>query len=563
MTTFSTGQQTHRAVLPQQPALESVRADTPGSRDETAHGLPAARPGTGVEHGRGETGGNRTWARRRNAGSAAAAAAKAETGSGDALRRTASRVFVLAKGGEPLMPCHPARARELLDSGRAVVARQAPFTIRLKHRTRAASDVAGVQLRLDPGSKATGIAVTDELHRVGPTDRTTVARRGLIAIELRHRGRQIHSGMMRRAGYRRRRRSANLRYRAPRHDNRPRSNGWLPPSLRHCIDSTMSLVTRLCRYAPVLEIHVEQVAFDTAAVAEVGQSALRQVPGPTHAGSEIREFLLAKWTRSCAYCGTTGLPLNIEHVRPRGRGGSDRVSNLVLACIPCNRTKGALRVEEFLKDQPARLERVIAQLRRPLQDVAAMNATRIQLVETLAALDLPVHTWSGGRTRWNRVVMGLPKSHTLDALSNGLLDHDRGDAVVRAPAQILVVASTGRGQYARTTPDRFGFPRLRRPRSKTHHGYATGDLVRAVVPQGKRAGTWVGRIAVRTSGQHRITTLTSRFDVSHRYLRLLQRADGYTYGFAPEIRLSGVHGPAYSDSTLKGGDPGNVWNPDA
>ncbi|MET9320273.1 RRXRR domain-containing protein [Streptomyces sp. NPDC003038] len=83
----------------------------------------------------------------------------AETGSGDAPRRTASRVFVLAKGGEPLMPCHPARARELLDRGRAVVARRAPFTIRLKHRTRAGSVVAGVQLRLDPGSKATGVAV--------------------------------------------------------------------------------------------------------------------------------------------------------------------------------------------------------------------------------------------------------------------------------------------------------------------------------------------------------------------------------------------------------------------
>ncbi|MCX5376768.1 RNA-guided endonuclease IscB [Streptomyces sp. NBC_00091] len=177
------------------------------------------------------------------------------------------------------MPCRPARARELLDSRRAVVARHAPFTIRLKHRTRAVSDVSGVQLRLDPGSKATGIAVTDERHHVGPTGRTAVARRGLVAIELRHRGQQIHSGMMRRAGYRRRRRTANLRYRAPRHDNRPRPNGWLPPSLRHRIDSTMSLVTRLCRYAPVLEIHVEQVAFDTTAVAEVGPSRTTREPG--------------------------------------------------------------------------------------------------------------------------------------------------------------------------------------------------------------------------------------------------------------------------------------------
>jgi hypothetical protein len=51
MTTFPVGEQTHQAVLPQRPALESVGADTPGSRDETAHGLPATARGTGVEHG--------------------------------------------------------------------------------------------------------------------------------------------------------------------------------------------------------------------------------------------------------------------------------------------------------------------------------------------------------------------------------------------------------------------------------------------------------------------------------------------------------------------------------
>ncbi|MFE1874074.1 hypothetical protein ACFW9N_24850 [Streptomyces sp. NPDC059496] len=158
--------------------------------------------------------------------------------------------------------------------------------------------------------------------------------------------------------------------------------------------------------------------------------------------------------------------------------------------------------------------------------------------------DVPVHAWSGGRTHWNRFAMGLPKSHALDALATGVTDHERGDALVRVPAQILVVSSTGRGSYARTTPDRFGSPRLRRPRGKVHHGYATGDLVAAVVPGGKWVGGWVGRIAVRASGQHRITTLTSRFDVSHRNLRLLQRADGYTYGFADEIRLSGRHRPA-------------------
>ncbi|KPI14726.1 RRXRR domain containing protein [Actinobacteria bacterium OV450] len=151
------------------------------------------------------------------------------------------------------MPCHPARARGLLDRGRAVVARHTPFTIRLKHRTKVDSTIDGVQLRLDPGSRATGIAITDERHQVGPTGWAGLARRGLVTIELRHRGRRIHRGMLRRAGYRRRRRSANLRYRAPRHDNRRRPNGWLAPSLRHRVDSTTSLVNRLCRYAPIVD----------------------------------------------------------------------------------------------------------------------------------------------------------------------------------------------------------------------------------------------------------------------------------------------------------------------
>lgn len=442
------------------------------------------------------------------------------------------------------MPCHPARARELLARGRAVVARRAPFTIRLKHRTRADSAVEGVHLRLDPGSRTTGIAVTDERNRIGPKGRTVVARRGLITLELRHRGQQIHGGMMRRAAYRRRRRSANLRYRAPRHDNRPRPDGWLPPSLRHRIDSTMAVVARLCRYAPVVEIHVEQVAFDTTAFVGVMPSGTQEAIEPTYGASEVREFLRVKWRRSCAYCDATGVPLHIDHVRARSRGGSDRVSNLVLACVPCNQAKGAAPVQEFLADRPARLERVITQLRRPLQDVAATNTTRLQLVKALAAQGVPVHAWSGGRTHWNRFVMGLPKSHTLDALATGVIDHERGDTLVRVPSQILVMASTGRGSYARTTPDRFGFPRLQRPRGKVHHGYSTGDLVAAVVPKGKWAGRWVGRVAVRTSGQHRITTLSSRFDVSHRNLRLLQRADGYSYGFTDEIRLSGRHRPA-------------------
>ncbi|WP_240778158.1 RNA-guided endonuclease IscB, partial [Nonomuraea basaltis] len=199
---------------------------------------------------------------------------------------------------------------------------------------------------------------------------------GLFAVQLDHRGGRIRDRLVARAAFRRRRRGANLRYRAPRFLNRARPRGWLAPSLRHRVDTTMSWVDRLARWAPVRAAHVERVAFDTHAM-----SAGRPLEGAeyqqgTLAGYEVREYLLEKWRRRCAYCGVSGVPLNIDHIHPRSRGGSDRISNLAVACIGCNQAKNARPVEEFLAGRPKVLARLHAQAKAPLRDAAAVNATR-------------------------------------------------------------------------------------------------------------------------------------------------------------------------------------------
>ncbi|MHB1852278.1 MAG: RNA-guided endonuclease IscB, partial [Acidimicrobiales bacterium] len=153
----------------------------------------------------------------------------------------AERVLVVDRRGHPLMPCHPARARKLLRSGRARTCHRAPFVIRLVDREVQHSEVPGVELGLDPGSKKTGVSV----FRVDGEG----ARRGLCSFEIEHRGHYIRKRMGQRAGYRRRRRTVNLRYRKPRFDNRTKPKGWLAPSLRHRVDNTMSMVTRLRRWA--------------------------------------------------------------------------------------------------------------------------------------------------------------------------------------------------------------------------------------------------------------------------------------------------------------------------
>jgi hypothetical protein len=230
------------------------------------------------------------------------------------------------------------------------------------------------------------------------------------------------------------------------------------------------------------------------------------------------------------YCGITGVPLNIDHVHPRSRGGSDRVFNLVLACVPCNQAKADRPVEEFA--HPAVAARLKAAAKAPLRDAAAVQSVRWALWRALNQR-LPTHVASGGRTKWNRTRNQLPKSHTLDALAVGKLA-----TITETVDQVLVTGCTGRGAYTRTRTDKHGFPRLRLPRQKQFFGFATGDLVRAVVPSGKHAGTHTGRVAVRASGSFAIRTTHGLANARHTHVRLLQRADGYAYTTRKEEGVS-------------------------
>jgi hypothetical protein len=262
----------------------------------------------------------------------------------------------------------------------------------------------------------------------------------------------------------------------------------------------------------------------------------------TLAGYEVREYLLEKWQRRCAYCdasgvGTASVPLNIDHIHPRAKGGTNRVSNLTLACVSCNQAKGAKDVGEFVAD-PKRLARILAQAKAPLRDAAAVNTTRNAIRRSFQATGLPVETGSGGRTKFNRTQFGLPKSHVVDALCVGDVA-----AVASRPARVLIARSVGRGSYARTRTDKHGFPRLRLTPTKRHFGFATGDQVHAVVPTGAKAGTYIGRVAVRATGSFNIATIrqdgttTTVQGIHHRHCTLISRADGWAYTQKEDERI--------------------------
>ncbi len=423
-------------------------------------------------------------------------------------------VFVLDQKKQPLMPCTPKRARLLLQRGRAVVHRVQPFVIRLKDRRVQDSILQPLTLKIDPGSKTSGIA----LARVQETEEGAL-HQGVFLGEVSHRGAQVHEHKVRQRNARRRRRSANLRHRAPRFANRGIPAGWLAPSLLSRVGNTLTWTTRLSKWAPVGRIEVEQVRFDTQLLQNPEISGTHYQQG-TLAGWEARAYLLVKYTYQCAYCRKADTPFEVDHILPRSRGGSNRISNLCLACHSCNQEKGNQTAAEFGHPE------VEVQAKRPLRDAAAVNSTRFKLVESLRCFGLPIGTWTGGRTRWNRERFVVEKSHALDALCVGEL------AGVR-PGQLktLVITARGRGEHCRTNWTKEGFPRGYKMRRKQVCGFKTGDRVRAVVPAKlKTAGTHVGRVQVRRSGSFAIKTRDRDLDgISAVYFQLIQRGDGYDY----------------------------------
>jgi 5-methylcytosine-specific restriction endonuclease McrA len=426
-----------------------------------------------------------------------------------------SHVFVVDSDQQPLSPVHAGRARLLLKEGKAAVYRRYPFTLILKRKVEQPTP-APLRLKIDPGARTTGLALVNE-----------AAGEVVWAAELTHRGEAIQQALTKRRGVRRGRRQRQTRYRAPRFANRRRRTDWLPPSLLSRVETILTWVQRLRRVAPVMALSQEVVRFDLQKLEQPDITGVQYQQG-TLLGYEVREYLLEKWDRTCAYCGATGFPLQVEHIVPRARGGTDRVSNLCLACEPCNIRKGTQAISDFLADQPERLNRVLQEVKAPLKDATAVNATRWELFRRLLATGLPVETGSGGCTKYNRSVQGLPKTHWIDAACVGTSNPQPLSIEQVIP---LLITATGRGRRKMCNTNELGFPVSHRKQRKRYFGYQTGDLVRAVVPERlKCAGTHVGRVAVKAAGTFTITTRRGKVtDVPHRYCWPLYRSDGYTY----------------------------------
>ena len=416
-------------------------------------------------------------------------------------------VFVLNKNKHPLSPCHESVARQLLKNGKAVIHKKYPFTIRLKELKVESEECPKQEYRLkiDYGSRYTGLAILNDNN--------------VIWLSQLHHKTDIKDKLESRKGHRKFRRS-KLRYRQSRFLNRKRRDGWIPPSLQARVDNIESWVNKLKKSIPISAISYENVKFNTQLMNNAEIRGVEYSQG-TLQGYEVREYILEKFGRKCTYCGKENIPLEIEHIIPKSRGGSNKVDNLCLACRECNVAKGSQTAEEF------GYLNIQKQVKTSLRDVSLLNSTKWKVYEALCRTGLIVECGTGARTKMNRINLELPKDHHYDACCIG---QSTPDKLYFKTNEVLYIKTMGRGSYQRTTLDRYGFPRAYLPRQKYFFGFMSGDMIKATVPKGKYKGIWNGSVACRSTGSFNINLLKGRVQgINHKYCQIIQRSDGYKY----------------------------------
>ena len=326
-----------------------------------------------------------------------------------------------------------------------------------------------------------------------------------------------------RRGYRRRRRNVNLRYRKPRFKYRTKPKGWLPPSLMSRVGNIRTFITRLVKMLPLGAISYENVKFDTQKMMNPAIMGVGYQQG-TLFGYEIREYLSEKFNHRCCYCGVSeghGRKFEVEHIIPKSRGGTNSINNLAWSCRECNQDKGRLTAIEYGHPE------IQTKANISLKDSAIVNATRWKVYDLLKSFNLPVECGTGGLTCYNRTQRNISIEHYFDACCVG---KSTPKVLYFCTNVVHIITAIGRGKHCRTNINASGFPRGYLARQKRFFGFQTGDTVKAVVTRGKKVGTYFGKVLCRKSGNFDIRTKAGRVQgISHKYFRLIQRSDGYSY----------------------------------
>lgn len=306
-------------------------------------------------------------------------------------------VYVLDINNRPLMPTKRfGRVRRILRDGKAKVVRREPFTIKLLYEP-GTNVVQPVTLGVDTGSDKVGTAAI--------TNDTVVY---TSEVQIRN---DISKKMDRRRASRRNRRVRKTRYRKPRFLNRKNSikKDRFSPTMTSKINSHIREIEFVKSILPVSILVLETGTFDPhlLKMQEEDKPFNRHwgyQKGPNYGFGNAKAACLNRDNYTCQHCKTKKGTLHAHHIIYRRNGGADTLDNLIVLCEECHKKLH----DGKLKDFEAKLK---GERKGTLKHATQMNSIRKQLLRHYPEA---VETF-GFITKENRQLLGLPKSHVIDA----------------------------------------------------------------------------------------------------------------------------------------------------
>ena len=301
-------------------------------------------------------------------------------------------VYIISIDNKPLMPTKRfGKVRRLLKEKKAEVVNLEPFTIKLLYKTET-EEVQDITLGIDAGSKTVGLSAGTDKEEVFSAE---LILRDDIVKKLSDRREQ------------RRTRRSRLKYRKARFSNRVKTKkkGWLAPSVRHKIDSHLSIIDKVYNILPVSKIIVEVAQFDIQKIKNPDISGKEYQEGEQKNFWNVREFVLHRDNHKCQHCKGKKKDkiLQVHHLESRKTGGN-APNNLVTLCSTCH------------KDYHNGKTNLKIKRGKSFKDASFMGIMRWTFYDKLKEkYKDKVSLTYGYITKSKRIGLGLEKTHYNDA----------------------------------------------------------------------------------------------------------------------------------------------------
>src|SRR5574344_376377 len=306
-------------------------------------------------------------------------------------------VYVLDINNRPLMPTKRfGKVRRMLRDGKAKVVRREPFTIKLLYEPKT-NVVQPVTLGVDTGSDKIGTAAIANVKVVYASE-----------VTIRN---DISKKMDKRRASRRLRRNRKTKYRKARFLNRKNSikKDRFSPTMVSKINSHIREIEFIKSILPVSTLVLETGTFDPHLLKMQEEGKPFNLhwgyqKGPNYGFGNAKAACLNRDNYTCQCCKTKKGTLNAHHIVYRSNGGADTLDNLIILCEECHQKLH----DNKLKDFEAKLK---GKKKGTLKHATQMNSIRKQLFRQYQHA---IQTF-GFVTKENRQLLGLPKTHVIDA----------------------------------------------------------------------------------------------------------------------------------------------------